>query len=173
MGKGLQNTIFSNNSDFSTKVQIFIMVLVLSMLAYNSFAIQRFPKPEFEGSYKIPATQVTKIQSPALQYLDIAVFLGAMSVITWLILKKRFRRGVFWVSIFSLLYFGFYRKGCICPVGSLQNVTMAIFNPDYKIPFTAIAFFTIPLGFTLFLAGHFVPESARLVQFRICLQSGR
>jgi|WetSurMetagenome_2_1015567.scaffolds.fasta_scaffold18229_2 NosR/NirI family transcriptional regulator, nitrous oxide reductase regulator len=155
MGKELQNTIFSTKRDFSTKVQIFIMVLVLSLFAYNSFAIQRFPKPEFEGNYKIPPTQVTKIQSPALQYLDIAVLIGAMSLITWMILKKRFRRGVFWISVFSLLYFGFYRKGCICPVGSLQNVTMAIFNPDYKIPFTAIAFFTIPLGFTLFFGRTF------------------
>jgi NosR/NirI family transcriptional regulator, nitrous oxide reductase regulator len=139
----------------SSRVQLFIMALAFLLITFNSFAIQRFPKPEFEGSYKIPATQVTKPLPPALQYLDIAVLLASMSVITWLILKRRSRRGVFWMLIFSLLYFGFYRKGCICPVGSLQNITMALFNPDYNIPFTALAFFTIPLGFTLFFGRTF------------------
>ena len=59
------------------------------------------------------------------------------------------------MSIFSLLYFGFYRKGCICPVGSLQNVTLALFDHTYNIPLVAIAFFIIPIGFTLFYGRTF------------------
>jgi polyferredoxin len=78
-----------------------------------------------------------------------------MSLITWLVLKKRSRKAVFWLSVFALLYFGFYRKGCICPVGSVQNVAMALFNPEYNIHFTAVAFFIIPLGFTLFFGRTF------------------
>ena len=138
-----------------SKTQIYILVLIISLLTLNLPAIQRFPRPEFEGKYQIPATQVTNIQPAILQYLDIAVLIVCMSLISWFIVKRRWRKGVFWMSLFSLLYFGFYRKGCICPVGSLQNVTMALFNHAYKIPLTAVAFFTIPLGFTLFFGRTF------------------
>jgi NosR/NirI family transcriptional regulator, nitrous oxide reductase regulator len=127
----------------------------MSLLAFNVLAIQRFPKPEFESDYTIPAVQVTRVQPVIMEYLDMVIFIVCMSVITWLILEKRSRKAVFWTSVFALLYFGFYRKGCICPVGSLQNVTMAVFDPEYKIPLTAIGYFVIPLGFTLFFGRTF------------------
>jgi polyferredoxin len=132
----------------------FILVLVISLFTLNIYA-QRFPAPEFENNHKIPPTQISKAQPAILEYLDIVVFFGVMSLITWVILKKRSRRMVFWISIFSLLYFGFYRKGCICPVGSLQNITMAIFDPHYVIPVTAILFFITPLAFTLLFGRTF------------------
>jgi NosR/NirI family nitrous oxide reductase transcriptional regulator len=137
------------------KTQFFTLMMVISLLTYNVLAIQRFPKPEFENGYKIPATQVTRVQSVVFEYIDLLVFISCMSLITWLVLKKRSRKAVFWLSVFSLLYFGFYRKGCICPVGSVQNVAMALFNPEYNIHFTAVAFFIIPLGFTLFFGRTF------------------
>lgn len=132
----------------------FILVLVVLMFVLNLSA-QRFPAPEFESGHKIPPTQITKVQHVIFEYLDILVFLGTMTLITWVILKKRSRKAVFWISVFSLLYFGFYRKGCICPVGSLQNISMALFNPHYVIPVTAIIFFITPLAFTLFFGRTF------------------
>lgn len=94
----------------------FILTLVISLITLNIFS-QRFPAPEFENNYKIPRTQISKVQPAIFEYIDIAVFIGVMSLITWAIIKKRSRRMVFWISIFSLLYFGFFRKGCICPAG--------------------------------------------------------
>jgi polyferredoxin len=136
------------------KITYIFLILVISIFTFNIYA-QRFPAPEFEGEYKIPQTQISKVQPVIFEYLDIFVFLATLSFITWVIIKKRSRRLVFWISIFSLLYFGFYRKGCICPVGSLQNVSMAIFHPEYAIPVTAIIFFIAPLGFTLFFGRTF------------------
>ena len=137
------------------RAQLFILMLVITLLTYKVVAEQRFPKPEFESGYQIPATQIAKVQPVIFEYLDIFVLVAAMSLASWLIIKKRSRKAVFWLSVFSLLYFGFYRKGCICPVGSLQNVTMALFNPDYTIPVTAIIFFIVPIGFTLFYGRTF------------------
>ena len=137
------------------RLQIIILALVISLLTFNAFSIQRFPKPEFDSGYKTPAVQVSKIHPAVFEFLDLGLFILTMSLVTWMVLKKRSRKGVFWISVFSLLYFGFYRNGCICPVGSVQNITMAIFNPGYTIPFTAIAFFIIPLGFTLFFGRTF------------------
>ncbi len=137
------------------RTSIIMFFILVSLLALNNTAIQRFPKPEFESGYTQPATQVTAPRSIILEYLDVAVLIACLSLITWLILKKRSRMGVFAVTIFSILYFGFYRKGCICAVGSLQNIILGLFNPSYHIPLTAIAFFVIPLLFTLFYGRTF------------------
>ena len=55
----------------------------------------------------------------------------------------------------SLAYLGFYRKGCVCPIGAIQNVTLAAFDPGYVLPWVVVAFFTLPLLFTLFFGRTF------------------
>jgi NosR/NirI family transcriptional regulator, nitrous oxide reductase regulator len=134
---------------------VFIILLILSLLTVNNFAIQRFPKPEFESKYTQPDVQVPAPRSIVLEYLDVALLIAGLSLITWFILKKRSRKGVFAVAVFSILYFGFYRKGCICSVGSVQNIVLGLFFPGYHIPLTSIAFFVIPLFFTLFYGRTF------------------
>lgn len=134
---------------------IAILVISVAFIVFNLNAVQRFPKPEFESGYSQPITQLPSPKGIFFEYLDLMVFVLCLSVITWLVIKKRSRKGVFWLSLFALVYFGFYRKGCICPVGSLQNVTMAIFNPEYGLPVTTIAFFILPLAFTLFYGRTF------------------
>jgi len=81
--------------------------------------------------------------------MDVAVLIAALIVTAWLAIRKRSRRGLVWMSVFSLAYFGFYRQGCICPIGSIQNVSLAVFNTGYAIPLTVLLFFIIPLIFAL------------------------
>lgn len=88
-------------------------------------------------------------RAPGWEYFDVLVLIGALAVTTWLAMKKRSRQGLIWMSVFSLAYFGFYRQGCICAVGSVQNVSLALFNDVYTIPLTALLFFIIPLLFAL------------------------
>jgi len=133
---------------------IWVIVIFISMQVQNVQA-QRFPKPEFESGYVQAETQIPAARGDFMEYFDVAILILALSIMTWLVLRKRSRKGVFWVSIFSILYFGFYREGCICSVGSLQNIALALFNPAYSIPITAIAFFVIPLVFTLFFGRIF------------------
>ena len=114
------------------------------------FAQDRFPRPEFETDYVYPEQQLPTQRAPGWQYFDLTVLIGALIVTTWLALKKRSRQGLLWMSVFSLAYFGFYREGCICSVGSIQNVSLALFNQAYTIPLTALLFFIIPLLFALF-----------------------
>jgi len=110
----------------------------------------RYPRPEFETDYTYPTYQYISQRSPVWEYIDVAVLIAALSLTSWLVLKKRSRQGIAWVSLFSLAYFGFFRQGCICAVGSVQNVSLALFNSDYSMPLTALLFFLIPLGFALF-----------------------
>ncbi len=132
-----------------------IIVIFLVFQAAAPFAQQRFPKPEFENGHTQPPTLTPEPRHLFLEYLDVFVLVSALLVTSWFVLKKRSRKGIFWTSLFSLAYFGFYREGCICSVGSIQNITLALFEPAYKIPLTAIAFFVIPLIFALFTGRTF------------------
>jgi len=126
-------------------------ILLLLMLTWHAviFAQERFPRPEFESGYVYPEHQMPPDRAPVWEYIDLAVLVAALSVAAWLALKKRSRQGLVWLSVFSLAYFGFFREGCICSVGSVQNVALALFNNNYAIPLTALLFFIIPLLFAL------------------------
>ncbi len=121
----------------SYKIILFVL-MVFTLIVVN--AQQRFPKPEFDTGYEQPSTTTPETRAAALEFFDVFVLLAVLSLATWLVIKKRSRRGVLWLSVFTLLYFGFYRNGCICSIGSIQNVTLAIFDPVYKISKTVLLF---------------------------------
>jgi NosR/NirI family nitrous oxide reductase transcriptional regulator len=121
----------------------------------TAIASFRFPQPDFESNYNQPTTSAPMPDGALAEYLDLAILVLVLGLSTYFILKKRSRKLTFLVMLFSLLYFGFWRNGCICPVGSLQNVTMALFDSTYAVPFTVLAFFLLPILFTLFFGRTF------------------
>ena len=129
--------------------------LALSAAPFVSFGVERFPPPEFESGYKMPATTTPAPRAEWLGWLDVAVLAGALSLASYLALKKRSRDGILALAVFSLLYFGFYRKGCVCAIGSIQDVSLALFNSSYTVPLTVLAFFLLPIVFTLFFGRAF------------------
>lgn len=127
----------------------FIAIFFLLLSIGSAFSDNRFPKPQFESGYTIPTPTAPAARSLGLESLDVAVLLGALSLAAWLVLKKRSRRSVFLLSLFSLLYFGFFRKGCVCPIGSIQNVTSWLFDSHVSLSLSVSAFFLLPLVFAL------------------------
>jgi NosR/NirI family transcriptional regulator, nitrous oxide reductase regulator len=111
---------------------------------------QRFPPPEFETGHQIPVTTTPAARAVVLQYLDVTVLAASLGVASWLVYRKRSRKWLVGLSVLSLAYFGFYRKGCICAIGSIQNVAAALGDGGYAVPFTVTAFFLLPLVFALF-----------------------
>ena len=132
-----------------------VSLLILVLLAPAAFAVQRFPKPEFESAYTQLRTFIPAPRAEFLAYLDVAVLFISLCVVTWLVLKKRSRLWVFFMSLFSLAYFGFYREGCVCSIGAIQNVSLALFDNRFVLPLSVIAFFVLPLIFTLFFGRTF------------------
>ena len=126
-------------------------IILIFLFIWHSFLYgqQRFPRPEFESGYTYPTHQLPNQRGPLWEYMDVAVLIGALLVTSWLALKRRSRQGLIWTSLFSLAYFGFYRQGCICSVGSVQNIALALFNDNYAMPLSALLFFIIPLVFAL------------------------
>jgi len=133
-----------------------VVLIVLLLIPFGvTFGIERFPPPNFDSGYKLPITTVPQPRGDFYEYLDVVVLLVALSLASYLALKKRSRRGIFLLGIFSLLYFGFWRKGCVCSIGSIQNIALALFESSYTVPVTVIAFFILPLIFTLFFGRTF------------------
>lgn len=110
----------------------------------------RFPPPEFESGYEFPKTASPTPQPAFQEYIDAAVLFAGLLLASHLILKRRSRRAIFVLMIGALLYFGFVRDGCICPIGAIQNMTLTLFDSNYAIPIAAVVFFVVPLIFTLF-----------------------
>jgi len=131
---------------------LFFVLLALLGLAPAS-AVDRVSRPEFQSGYQLPELQIPPPRSTVLDYLDIAVLVLSLAGASWLALRARSREGIFLLSAFAIAYFGFYRKGCICPVGSLQNVALALFDPSYALPVTVVLFFALPL-ITALLVGR-------------------
>lgn len=133
------------------------MALIVGILMFSAtaFAEQRFPPPDFEGGHQLPLTSTPLPRAVILQYLDVAVLLVSLGIALWLVYRSRSRRGITALSIFSLAYFGFYRKGCVCAIGSVQNVALALFDSHYALPVTVLIFFLAPLLVALFAGRAF------------------
>lgn len=131
-----------------------LSLIIFAVLTLVS-AQDRFPRPEFESDYTKPETFLALPESIWVEITDVTVLIIALSIATYLILRRRSRNLIFFLSVFSLAYFGFWRKGCICPIGSIQNVTLSFFDATYLIPVGVILFFILPLLFALFFGRVF------------------
>jgi ferredoxin len=130
-------------------MKIFSAICALLLAALSAAGENRFPMPQFESGYAMPATAVPGPRPGLLEIIDVGVLVAALSLAAWLVLRRRSRRGVFLLAAFSLVYFGFLRKGCICPIGAIQNVALWMFDGSYVMPLTAALFFILPLAFAL------------------------
>lgn len=117
---------------------------------------QRFPPPQFtETGHVLPLPTEPAVRALWLDYLDVGVLVAALVLVSWLVLRRRSRSGVVAVGIFSVLYFGFWRKGCICSIGSIQNISQALFDSSFGVPLTVLVFGLAPLVFALFFGRSF------------------
>jgi len=130
------------------------LLLMTVFGASIALAQERFPPPDFTD-HQLPQTVQPPAPAPWFDYLDLAVLAGALSLASYLAIRKRSRRGLFALAIISLSWFGFWREGCVCPIGAIQNVTLAVCDPAYSVPLVIVGFFVLPLMFTLFFGRTF------------------
>ncbi|MFC1553687.1 4Fe-4S binding protein [candidate division KSB1 bacterium] len=134
---------------------ILLIFIFFDQLPVSAQDVQRFPKPDFQTEYIYPDLLTPEPRSQSIEYLDLLILIAVLSLASYFALKLRSRKKMFLLMVFSLIYFGFYREGCVCPVGSIQNVSLALFDPGYTVPLTVIAFFALPLVFALFFGRTF------------------
>lgn len=112
------------------------------------------PIPEF-ADHSIPLSMPPVPHGYVWEWINVLVLVAALSWATHAALITRSRRQLFILAIGSLVWFGFVRQGCICPIGSTQNVALALFDKSQAIPVTVVAIFMLPLMFTLFFGRTF------------------
>jgi NosR/NirI family transcriptional regulator, nitrous oxide reductase regulator len=135
---------------------LFAIGLVFAQSIQYERPVQTAPQENtIGGGYKTPPVQKPLPRQYWLQVLDVVLLAGAMGVSVWLVLSRRSRKWLLALSIGSLAYFGFYREGCICPIGSIQNVAVALTDPKYSIPIVVVATFFLPLLVAIFFGRAF------------------
>jgi len=117
-------------------------------------AVDVVPSPnDIGGGYETPPVQRPLPRDAWWGAVDVSVFVLSLGLSAWIILRRRSRRWFVVLTIACLLYFGFYRQGCVCPIGAIQNVVVALTDSAYAIPYPVIVFFLLPLGLA-FLFGR-------------------
>jgi len=136
-------------------VALALMVLMLPVVASAQGKLATL-KPAFDETGHVPPEPTTPAPRLAYyEYMDVLALVVALSAAAFLALKARSRRGLLVLSVLCLLYFGFWRKGCVCPVGSIQNIANALADRTYAVPLVVVLFFALPLLFSLFFGRAF------------------
>lgn len=138
-----------------SKILMILGTFILSMFTFQLWAVERFPPPEFESGYTFPSTSTPQPRANYLEYVDFLVLVVCLSLGSYIITKRRSRREIYFLTLFSVAYFGFWRKGCICAIGSIQNIALSLFNSSYAVPITVLGFFIVPILFALFFGRVF------------------
>lgn len=125
-------------------------ISVLLMLKARAFAVARFPKPDFHSGYQYPDIVHTVPNETFWSWMDLGILTLMLLAAVWAVHRAKSRRIILGISLVSVLYFGFYRSGCVCSLGSIQNVALAIADPGYHLPLVVLLLFLLPLVFALF-----------------------
>ncbi len=130
--------------------------LLVSVMASSwLFAQYQQEPPEFGDEYTFPTPTHPEPRANWLRGLDVGILALGLGLGAWIVLKRRSRTGTVILAIAMLAYFGFFRKGCICPIGSIQNVSLGLSDPGYSVSLVIVAVFFLPLLAALFFGRIF------------------
>lgn len=133
------------------RIGCWILAIIAPLCAV---AASRFPQPQFDSGYvaeKVAYPMPSFAVTPAM---DVLLLVAALCVAVFLVRKVRSRRWILFFGLICLGWFGFVRQGCFCPIGTTQNVALALFN-GVRLPLAVALFFAVPLIFALFFGRVF------------------
>ena len=128
---------------------------LVGILASAAPAAERFALPEFESGYERPTVETPQPRADATEWVDLAVLAGGLALASYLALRVRSRRWIWLIMFLAFIYFGLWRGGCVCAVGSVQNVTLGLCDASYAVPLVVLGFFLLPLVATLLVGRTF------------------
>ncbi len=130
--------------------RVFLVLALLFLVgAMTALAVERFPPPDFQAGYRLPVTYQTPPKAAWREWTDTGAGLVLLAAVTWLALKRRSRAGVVAASLVAIAWFGFWRKGCVCPIGAIQNAALGLADPAFAVPATVIVMLVFPLIVTV------------------------
>ncbi len=70
-------------------IRAIVLTVLLAVTCRVSLGAQRFPPPEFESAHQLPATTTPAAEQNFVQYVDLVVLLAALTIASYLALRKR------------------------------------------------------------------------------------
>lgn len=105
-------------------------------------------RPDIPG-YATPEVVYPSPRPEWLEYVHVAGLAAMLALASYFALVRRWRAGLFGLAVVSLAWLGFWRRGCVCPIGSIQNVTAGLANAAFPVPWTVVLIFALPIAFAL------------------------
>jgi polyferredoxin len=131
-------------------------LLVVACAAADALAIERFPPPDFDSGHELPELDQRPLRLPAwMDWVHVTTLAVGLVLAAWFALGLRSRTAIRWLAVASLVYFGFYLGGCVCPVGSFQNVTLGLADAGYALPISVVLIFALPVVASLLVGRVF------------------
>jgi NosR/NirI family nitrous oxide reductase transcriptional regulator len=133
------------------------LLVCLATSASPSFAQEEYARPvtsapqpaDIGSDYQLPPVQRVAPRDEWLYVFDVVLL--ALALVAAGLVAHRWRRR--WmavtITVTSLVYFGFYRQGCVCPIGATQNVAASLADSGVVVPAAVLAFFLLPLAAAL------------------------
>ncbi len=100
------------------------------------------------------------------EYADVAFLIVALGAASYVAIRARSRTGLLVIAGLSLAWLGFWRQGCICPIGALQNVALTLADPSYFVPTVVVLLVVVPILFTLLCGRTFCAAVCPLGAFQ-------
>ncbi|MEN6641157.1 MAG: 4Fe-4S binding protein [Armatimonadia bacterium] len=132
-----------------------LLLTVSLMVSAAGFAAENFPRPEFTQGEVLPPTTTPPPRAEIFSLVDVAVLGLMLALAAYFSLRQRSRANLVLLALLGLVYFGFYRHGCVCAIGAIQNVGYALGGNGYALPLVVGLFFALPLLFALFFGRVF------------------
>jgi NosR/NirI family nitrous oxide reductase transcriptional regulator len=150
---------FGGDNAPPSRIRRLTTTAALGAVAFSAPALaqeqKRQPPPQFTTGYQQPQPTEPNPRADVFSTIDVAVLAVVLALTAFFTLYKRSRGEIRLLVAFSVLYFGFYRLGCVCSVGSIQNVALAMGPNGYGLPFMVGAFFLLPIVAALFFGRIF------------------
>lgn len=147
---------------FGRAAMLPLAAAALFVMCAGAAAEERFPTPEFQSGYRMPAMQVTPARWRGWSIVDTGALTACLALGAYFVHRRRSRTATFALMVAALAYFGFYRRGCVCPIGAIGNVALALGPNGYALPWAVAAFFALPLLAALFFGRVFCGASCPL-----------
>ena len=128
--------------------------LALFFVTTPLLAVQRFPQPQFDTGHVVPVAGHPAVLQLVPAWADALILAAVLLLTAWAVLKRRSGRMIMALALLSLAWFGFIRHGCICPVGSTQNIAMTACGAG-GLPWLVGFLFAAPLVAALFFGRVF------------------
>jgi len=128
--------------------------LVLGLFALTWMALGGASAQELLSRPEIPGYSTPEVIYPSprpqwLEYVHVAGLAAMLALASYLAIWRRWRAGLFMLAVVSLVWLGFWRRGCVCPIGSIQNITAGLADPAFPVPWTVVLIFALPIAFAL------------------------